>query len=151
MRIPRAPGRAHLPLLPSGPGGVGRDTATRGTSQKCTGSSPPPQNPPPRLPRNARTVPRVGIAMTSLDFGPFGITTGLTSSADSLDAARVAEDLGYPAIWLSGGPLPGLRTVADLIGATSTIKFVTGILSVDTYSAVDVTSAYAELEATAPG
>ena len=27
---PRAPGRAHLPLLPSGPGGVGQDTATRG-------------------------------------------------------------------------------------------------------------------------
>jgi probable F420-dependent oxidoreductase len=89
--------------------------------------------------------------MTSLDFGPFGITTGLTSSSDSLDAARAAEDLGYPAIWLSGGPLPGLQTVADLIGATSTIKFVTGILSVDTYSAADVASMYAELEAAAPG
>src|SRR3954447_10064211 len=37
MRIPRAPGRAHLPLLPSGPGGVGRDTATRGTTEECTG------------------------------------------------------------------------------------------------------------------
>lgn len=89
--------------------------------------------------------------MTSLDFGPFGITTGLTSSSDSLDAAQAAEDLGYPAIWLSGGPLPGLQTVTDLIRATSTIRFVTGILSVDTYSAADVTSAYAALEAAAPG
>ncbi|MDX6262422.1 MAG: hypothetical protein QOH84_4110 [Kribbellaceae bacterium] len=89
--------------------------------------------------------------MTSLDFGPFGITTGLTSSSDSLDAARAAEDLGYPAIWLSGGPLPGLQTVADLIRVTSTIKFVTGILSVDKYSAAEVTSTYAELEAAAPG
>ncbi|MEV6411857.1 TIGR03620 family F420-dependent LLM class oxidoreductase [Kribbella sp. NPDC051718] len=89
--------------------------------------------------------------MTSLDFGPFGITTGLTSSSDSLDAAQAAEDLGYPAIWLSGGPLPGLQTVTDLIRATSTIRFVTGILSVDTYSATDVTSAYAALEAAAPG
>jgi probable F420-dependent oxidoreductase len=89
--------------------------------------------------------------MTSLDFGPFGIATGLTSSSDSLDAAKAAEDLGYPAIWLSGGPLPGLQTVADLIRATSTIKFVTGILSVDKYSASDVTSSYAELAAAAPG
>ena len=30
-RAPRAPGRAHLPLLPSDPGGVGRDPAARGT------------------------------------------------------------------------------------------------------------------------
>jgi probable F420-dependent oxidoreductase len=89
--------------------------------------------------------------MTSLDFGPFGITTGLTSSPESLEAARAAEDLGYPAIWLSGGPLPGLQTIADLIEATSTIRFVSGILAVDTYSATDVTSAYAALEAAAPG
>ncbi|MFI5710716.1 TIGR03620 family F420-dependent LLM class oxidoreductase [Kribbella sp. NPDC051620] len=89
--------------------------------------------------------------MKTLDFGPFGITTGLTSSADSLDAARAAEDLGYPAIWLSGGPLPGLQTVADLIRVTSTIKFVTGILSIDQYSAADVTAAYTDLEAAAPG
>ncbi|GAA3575281.1 TIGR03620 family F420-dependent LLM class oxidoreductase [Kribbella ginsengisoli] len=89
--------------------------------------------------------------MTSLDFGPFGITTGLTSSADSLDAAKAAEDLGYPAISLSGGPLPGLQTVADLISATSTIRFITGILSIDQYTAADVTAAYTNLEATAPG
>jgi probable F420-dependent oxidoreductase len=89
--------------------------------------------------------------MTSLDFGPFGITTGLTSSPESLSAARAAEELGYPAIWLSGGPLPGLQTIADLIGATSTIKFVSGILAVDTYSAADVASTYADLAASAPG
>ncbi|WBQ05042.1 TIGR03620 family F420-dependent LLM class oxidoreductase [Kribbella sp. CA-293567] len=89
--------------------------------------------------------------MTSLDFGPFGITTGLTSSPESLAAARAAEDLGYPAIWLSGGPLPGLQTITDVVEATSTIKFISGILAVDTYSAADVTSAYAELAAAAPG
>ncbi|NEA35446.1 TIGR03620 family F420-dependent LLM class oxidoreductase [Streptomyces sp. SID13031] len=89
--------------------------------------------------------------MTSLDFGPFGIATGLTSSPESLSAARVAEELGYPAIWLSGGPLPGLQTITDLIEATSTIRFVSGILSVDNYSAADVASAYAGLEASAPG
>lgn len=89
--------------------------------------------------------------MTSLDFGAFGITTGLDGSPDSFEAAVAAEELGYPAIWLSGGPLPGLPTITDLVDATSTIKFVTGILAVDTYSAAEVTSAYADLAATAPG
>ncbi|MEV8377010.1 TIGR03620 family F420-dependent LLM class oxidoreductase [Kribbella sp. NPDC056861] len=89
--------------------------------------------------------------MTSPDFGPFGITTGLTSSPESLAAARAAEDLGYPAIWLSGGPLPGLQTITDLIEATTTIKFISGILAVDTYSAADVTATYAALAASAPG
>ena len=89
--------------------------------------------------------------MTSLAFGPFGITSGLTSAPHSLEAAAAAEELGYPAIWLSGGPLPGLQTITDLIEATNTIKFVTGILSVDSYPAQDVAAAYQSLEATHPG
>jgi probable F420-dependent oxidoreductase len=89
--------------------------------------------------------------VTNHQFGPFGITTGLDSSAHSLEAAAAAEDLGYPAIWLSGGPLPGLQTIADLVGATKSIKFVSGILAVDTYSAADVSTTYSSLEASAPG
>ncbi|TCO47705.1 putative F420-dependent oxidoreductase [Kribbella antiqua] len=89
--------------------------------------------------------------MTDHQFGPFGLTTGLDSSAHSLEAAAAAEKLGYPAIWLSGGPLPGLQTIADLIGATNSIKFVSGILAVDTYSAADVSTTYSSLEASAPG
>lgn len=89
--------------------------------------------------------------MTDHQFGPFGITTGLDSSAESIAAARAAEELGYPAIWLSGGPLPGLQTITDLVGATTTIKFVSGILAVVKYSAVDVSTTYAALEAAAPG
>jgi probable F420-dependent oxidoreductase len=89
--------------------------------------------------------------VTDHHFGPFGITTGLDSSAESMAAARAAEELGYPAIWLSGGPLPGLQTITDLVGATAAIKFVSGILAVSKYSAVDVSTTYAALEATAPG
>ena len=33
-KAPRAPDRAHLPLLPLGPGGVGRDAATRGVAEE---------------------------------------------------------------------------------------------------------------------
>ncbi|GAA1113565.1 TIGR03620 family F420-dependent LLM class oxidoreductase [Kribbella jejuensis] len=89
--------------------------------------------------------------MTDHQFGRFGITTGLTSSADSLAAARAAEELGWPVIWLSGGPLPGLETITDLVGATSTIKFVSGILAVVKYSAAEVSTTYAALEEAAPG
>ncbi|TDO59823.1 putative F420-dependent oxidoreductase [Kribbella sp. VKM Ac-2571] len=89
--------------------------------------------------------------MTDHQFGPFGITTGLDSSAESIAAARAAEELGYPAIWLSGGPLPGLQTITDLVSATTAIKFVSGILAVVKYSAADVSTTYAQLEASAPG
>ena len=89
--------------------------------------------------------------MTDDRFGPFGITTGLDSSEHSLEAARAAEELGYPAIWLSGGSLPGLQTIIDLVGATSSIQFISGILAVSKYSAADVSTTYAALEASAPG
>lgn len=89
--------------------------------------------------------------MTDHQFGSFGISTGLDSSEHSLEAARAAEELGYPTIWLSGGPLPGLQTITDLVGATNSIKFVSGILAVDKYSAADVSTTYAALESSAPG
>ncbi|WP_329005039.1 TIGR03620 family F420-dependent LLM class oxidoreductase [Kribbella sp. NBC_00709] len=88
--------------------------------------------------------------MTDHQFGSFGITTGLDSSAQSIAAAQAAEELGYPVIWLSGGPLPGLQTITDLVEATAAIKFVSGILAVTKYSAADVSTTYAALEATAP-
>ncbi|MFB6719789.1 TIGR03620 family F420-dependent LLM class oxidoreductase [Kribbella sp. NPDC056345] len=86
--------------------------------------------------------------MTDHQFGRFGISTGLDSSPSSLAAARTAEELGYPAIWLSGGPLPGLQTVADLIAATNSIKFITGVLAVVKYPAAEVAATYAALEST---
>jgi probable F420-dependent oxidoreductase len=89
--------------------------------------------------------------MANLDFGRFGITTGLDSSPQSLEAAAAAEELGYPAIWLSGGPLPGLQTIVDLTQATERIKFVSGILGVDRFTAADVSATYEQLEAEAPG
>ena len=89
--------------------------------------------------------------VTDHQFGTFGIATGLDSSPHSLEAAQAAEELGYPTIWLSGGPLPGLQTIVDLIGATNSIKFVSGILAVVKYSAADVSTTYAAMEASAPG
>lgn len=91
------------------------------------------------------------VWVTDHQFGPFGIGTGLDSSEHSMEAARAAEELGYPTLWLSGGPLPGLQTIVDLIGATNSIKIASGILAVGKYSAADVSTTYAAVEASAPG
>jgi probable F420-dependent oxidoreductase len=89
--------------------------------------------------------------VTKLALGRVGIATGLNSSPDNLAAAVAAEELGYPVVWLSGGPLPGLQTIVDLVGATQSIQFITGILAVDTYSSEDVAATYEQLEASDPG
>ena len=68
-----------------------------------------------------------------------------------MEAARAAEELGYPTIWLAGGPLPGLQTITDLVGATDTIDFVSGILAVSKYTSAEVSTTYAALENSAPG
>jgi probable F420-dependent oxidoreductase len=89
--------------------------------------------------------------VTNLALGPIGIATGLTSTPDSLAAAVAAEELGYPAIWLAGGMLPGLQTIVDLVEATSSIQFIPGILPVDKYSSDEVAGLYKSVEAAHPG
>src|SRR5699024_2165919 len=42
---PRAPARAHLPLLPSSPGGVQQDDTARGVCSSVTAPRPPPRTP----------------------------------------------------------------------------------------------------------
>ena len=89
--------------------------------------------------------------MTNLDLGPIGIATGLDSSPASLEAATVVEDLGYPTLWLNGGPLPGLSTVSHVVRATSLIRVATGILAIVKYDAAGVADLYRSLEAEHPG
>jgi alkanesulfonate monooxygenase SsuD/methylene tetrahydromethanopterin reductase-like flavin-dependent oxidoreductase (luciferase family) len=88
---------------------------------------------------------------TVLSLGSIGIATGLDSSPASLSAAREVEELGYSTLWLTGGPLPGMQTVADVFHATRSLRIATGILSVDKYAASDVADVYDSLEAEQPG
>ena len=74
--------------------------------------------------------------------GPLGIATGLDSKPASLAAAALVEQLGFSTLWLTGGPLPGLQTVTDVLDATSTMTVGTGILSVSKYPAPDVAALY---------
>ena len=73
------------------------------------------------------------------------------SGDDYHAAVREIEQLGIPTIWLPGGPLEGLWQVADVIRNTERARIAPGILSVDRFSADDVSVLYEELEQEHPG
>ncbi len=97
QRTPRTPTRAHLPLLPSGPGGVRRDDAARGV---CTHPSPGrrrARNPLHRAPHRAprRRLP----GGDSAGAPPSGILVALLSVRirASLTVARRIRLVAYGA------------------------------------------------------
>ena len=70
----------------------------------------------------------------------------------TVDAAAELEQLGYGALWCSGGFEPGLSPVfGRLLAATSQIPVASGILSMWTGAPGDVGPAVASLEAQFPG
>src|SRR5580700_4755246 len=70
----------------------------------------------------------------------------------SVDVARAVEELGYSALWSSGGMDPGLSTHFDrLLGATAHIAVASGIVSIWRASPDDVSRAVADLDARYPG
>lgn len=88
--------------------------------------------------------------MPKIDLGQVGAV--LSPAADGVvDAIGELEKLGYPTVWLTGGPLERLDQVAEAVRAGSTIRVATGILSVDRFPAAEVAALYTELEAAAPG
>ena len=88
--------------------------------------------------------------MTKIELGPVGAV--ISPAAPGLvEAAAELEALGYPTIWLTGGPLTGLDQVAEVVRATSRARIATGILSVDRFDAKSLDALYAELEAEHPG
>jgi probable F420-dependent oxidoreductase len=76
----------------------------------------------------------IGRALTEPDYG---------------EAARVAEELGYGAIWLGGSPrLPTLR---PMLAATEKIVVATGIVNIWQYEPVTLTEEFAALDEEFPG
>ncbi|SNQ50093.1 F420-dependent oxidoreductase [Frankia canadensis] len=88
-------------------------------------------------------MPRIELGAVGVVLSP--ATNGLAA------AAREVEALGYPTLWLTGGPLRSLGQVRQVVEATSRIRVATGILSVDLFPAADVAALYTELEASHPG
>ena len=65
------------------------------------------------------------------------------------EAALLAQDLGFGALWLGGSPrLPKLRPMLE---ATDTIVIATGIVNIWQYDPAELTDEFAVLEADFPG
>jgi probable F420-dependent oxidoreductase len=89
-----------------------------------------------------------------MDLGRFGVWwSGAWRSEDqSIDVVAELEDLGYGAIWSSGGFDPGLADrFARLLGATDHIAVASGIVSIWTSPAEEIARAVDALEADHPG
>jgi probable F420-dependent oxidoreductase len=87
-----------------------------------------------------------------VELGQFGVWIGLRALGDEGElglASRVAEELGYGAIWVGGSPrLTDLR--AALEGARR-IVVASGIVNVWQYEPRELAAEFAELEADHPG
>jgi probable F420-dependent oxidoreductase len=71
---------------------------------------------------------------------------------DSVDVAAEMEDLGYTALWSSGGFDPGLAPRFErLLAATKTVVVASGIVSIWRGAASDVSRAVAALDTHYPG
>lgn len=90
-----------------------------------------------------------------MDLGPVGVWwSGSRRGAFGLDAeaARALEELGYGAIWSSGGFDPGLSSrFAQLLEATNNVVVASGIVSIWATPANELASAVSELTAANPG
>ncbi|MGH3251873.1 MAG: TIGR03620 family F420-dependent LLM class oxidoreductase [Trebonia sp.] len=89
--------------------------------------------------------------MSKLDLGPVGVTVRVSADGRHLDEAAALEGLGYSAIWLSGGQIDNLSRIAEVVGATTAVPVIPGIIPVDVYPPGEVIRLYADLEARAPG
>lgn len=83
--------------------------------------------------------------------GRIGVTLTFGDWRELLAAAPELEQLGYAAIWISGGQLEGLSRVAATLRATRRVPVATGIIPVDVFSSDAVATAYTEIEADHPG
>jgi probable F420-dependent oxidoreductase len=86
-----------------------------------------------------------------MELGPFGVWISSRAIDDpgAGEAAKLAEDLGFGALWLGGSPkLPQLR---PLLAASERLVVATGILNVWANEPATVAAEYAELAGEFPG
>ena len=76
--------------------------------------------------------------MSKLSLGPVGIALNVSADDTYLKEAAEAEELGYSAIWLPGGQIDRLDRIAKIVGATTSVPVVSGIIPLDVYRAAEV-------------
>lgn len=83
-----------------------------------------------------------GTAASALNLGQVGIwsaTIRFAPGGTGIEAARELEKLGFPTLWVPGGIDSGvLGTLDQLLDATSTLRFGTGILNIWKHEPADV-------------
>jgi probable F420-dependent oxidoreductase len=89
--------------------------------------------------------------MSKLSLGPVGVALNVSADDSYLKEAAEAEELGYAAIWLPGGQIDSLDRIAKIVGATTSVPVIPGIIPLDVYPAAAVVQLYAQLQASAPG
>jgi probable F420-dependent oxidoreductase len=88
--------------------------------------------------------------MSKLSLGPVGMALNVSADDSYLKEAAEVEQLGYAAIWLPGGQIDRLDRIASIVGATTSVPVIPGIIPLDVYPAAAVVQLYAELQASAP-
>jgi probable F420-dependent oxidoreductase len=89
--------------------------------------------------------------MATIDLGPVGVALDPSGGEDFLAGCAEVEQLGYSTLWLTGGSLPGLDRIADVVGATTSATVASGIIAVHRFPADEVVALHAGLETTHPG
>lgn len=85
------------------------------------------------------------------ELGKVGAVLSPGSGTAFLDTAIELEELGYQTIWLPGGSLKSLSQITDVVRATKRARVATGIISVDRFTAAEVSALYTSLQETYPG
>ena len=89
--------------------------------------------------------------MPRAELGATGAVISPTEGPELTETAVALEALGFPTIWLTGGPLASLDQVAAVVRATDHVTVSTGILAVVRWTSDDVGALYDQLEASHPG
>lgn len=85
----------------------------------------------------------------SVEIGRFGVWGRVGDLTE--EQARVAENLGFGAIWVGGSPPGDLTAIERLIAATKRIPVVTGIVNMWRAEPAEVAGSYHRIEAAHPG
>jgi probable F420-dependent oxidoreductase len=90
--------------------------------------------------------------MADLDAGGLAVNLSVRDLRDRLDTVvPELEELGYSAVWLSGGGIDGLDDIRRVVQAGARITVGSGIVPVVAHDSTAVKQLYTELEASAPG
>jgi probable F420-dependent oxidoreductase len=81
--------------------------------------------------------------------GRFGVWRRASDVTPELAAGL--EQLGYGTLWLGGSPAADLQVVDDLLDATTSLTFATGIVNIWNSDAREVARSFARIDARRPG